>query len=317
MKKVLVTGCAGFIGSHTCEKLVALGYQVAGIDNFDDFYPRKLKEANIANLLTSGSFEFLEGNICDPNDLYKLSSDIDLVIHLAAKAGVRPSTSNPDAFIENNINGTRQLLKWMHKNNIRKFVFGSSSSVYGNNKKVPFSETDNVDFPISPYAFTKKSCELLNYTYHHLCDMDIVNLRFFTVYGPRQRPDLAIRKFINLIKNDEALPVFGDGSTSRDYTYVEDIVDGIIKAVHYVNNGTNIYETINIGNNTPVKLSELLSLLYEIFDKEPNLNYLPMQDGDVNKTYADISKAKDLLGYAPSTTFKDGLQKFCAWLENN
>ncbi len=317
MKKVLVTGCAGFIGSHTCEKLVSMGYQVVGIDNFDDFYPRSMKEGNIAGLLASGSFDFHEGNICDPDDLNKLATDVDLVIHLAAKAGVRPSTSDPDAFIENNINGTRQLLKWMHKNNIRKFVFGSSSSVYGNNKKVPFSETDNVDFPISPYAFTKKSCELLNYTYHYLCDMDIVNLRFFTVYGPRQRPDLAIRKFIRLIKSDEPLPVFGDGSTSRDYTYVEDIVDGIIRAVNYVIEGTKVYEIINIGNSTPIKLSELLALLYEIFNKEPNLNYLPMQDGDVNKTYADISKAKDILGYEPSTTFKDGLQKFCAWLEQN
>lgn len=317
MKKVLVTGCAGFIGSHTCEKLVAMGYKVVGIDNFDDFYPRSMKEDNIANLLTSGNLDFLEGNICNPEDLNKLASDVDLVIHLAAKAGVRPSTSDPDAFVETNINGTRQLLKWMHKNNIRKFVFGSSSSVYGNNKKVPFSETDNVDFPISPYAFTKKSCELLNYTYHHLCDIDVVNLRFFTVYGPRQRPDLAIRKFIRLIKADEPLPVFGDGSTSRDYTYVEDIVEGIIGAMNYVNEGTKVYETFNIGNNTPVKLSELLALLYEIFNKKPNLNYLPMQDGDVNKTYADISKAKNLLGYAPTTTFKEGLEKFCAWLEQN
>jgi len=317
MKKILVTGCAGFIGSHTCEKLISMGYQVVGIDNFDDFYPRSLKERNIAGLMISDSFDFHEGNICDPADLNNLASDIGLVIHLAAKAGVRPSTSDPDAFIENNINGTRQLLKWMHKNNINKFVFGSSSSVYGNNKKVPFSETDNVDFPISPYAFTKKSCELLNYTYHYLCDMDIVNLRFFTVYGPRQRPDLAIRKFLRLIKADEPLPVFGDGSTSRDYTYVEDIVDGIIRATNYVNEGNNIYETFNIGNSTPIKLSELLTFLYEIFNKEPNLNYLPMQDGDVNKTYADISKAQDLLGYDPSTTFKEGLEKFCEWLELN
>jgi len=317
MNKVLVTGCAGFIGSHTCEKLVALGYSVVGIDNFDDFYPRSMKESNIANLLESDSFDFHDGNICNPDDLYKLASDVDLVIHLAAKAGVRPSTIDPEAFLENNINGTHQLLKWMHKNNINKFVFGSSSSVYGNNKKVPFSETDNVDFPISPYAFTKKSCELLNHTWHSLNGMDVVNLRFFTVYGPRQRPDLAIRKFIHLIKNDEPLPVFGDGSTSRDYTYVNDIVDGIIKAMHYVNEGSNVFETFNIGNSTPIKLSELLALLYGIFNKTPNLNYLPMQDGDVNKTYADISKAKDLLGYNPSTTFKEGLEKFCAWLEDN
>jgi UDP-glucuronate 4-epimerase len=316
MKKVLVTGCAGFIGSHTCEKLIAEGYHVTGIDNFDDFYPRSMKERNIAGLLSSDNFDFLEGNICNTNDLNHLAGNVDLVIHLAAKAGVRPSTIDPDSFIENNINGTHQVLKWMHRNNINKLVFGSSSSIYGNNKKVPFCETDNVDFPISPYALTKKSCELLNYTYHSLYAIDVVNLRFFTVYGPRQRPDLAIRKFIELIKRDEPLPVFGDGSSSRDYTYIDDIVDGILKAALFVDQRENVYETFNIGNSSPIKLSELLELLYEIFDKEPKLSHLPMQEGDVNRTYADISKAKNLLGYSPLTPFKNGLEKFRIWLES-
>ncbi len=317
MKKALVTGCAGFIGSHTCERLIADGYLVVGIDNFDPFYSRSIKEGNITDLLRSDNFVFLEGNICDVADLNKLPGDVDLVIHLAAKAGVRPSTIDPDAFIENNINGTHRLLKWMHTNNINKLVFGSSSSIYGNNKKVPFSENDNVDFPISPYAFTKKSCELLNYTYHNLYGLDVVNLRFFTVYGPRQRPDLAIRKFIELIKRDKPLPVFGDGSSSRDYTYVDDIVDGILKAALFVDARPHVYETFNIGNSSPITLSHLLALLYEIFDKEPNLTHLPMQEGDVNRTYADISKAKNMLGYSPSTTFKEGLEKFRLWLENN
>lgn len=205
----------------------------------------------------------------------------------------------------------------MKEAKVKKMVFASSSSIYGNNEKVPFSEKDVVDYPISPYAASKKSCELLNYTYHHLYNIDIVNLRFFTVYGPRQRPDLAIRKFIELINQDKPLTLFGDGQTGRDYTYIDDIVEGIFKAFLFVKNVDKTFEIINIGNSSPITLNELVETLYRLLKKERKIIYVPMQEGDVNVTYADIQKAKQLLDYKPQTIFTEGLQKFITWYENN
>jgi len=315
--KILITGCAGFIGSHLTEALLASGHSVVGIDNFDAFYPKEQKLRNLSDAQKNKNFSFHEIDICHVNEFEVLPQDADIVIHLAAKAGVRPSIMTPKDYIDTNITGTFNILEWMVRHGIKKMVFGSSSSVYGNNKKIPFSESDNVDKPISPYAFTKKAAELLTYNYHHLYKLDIINLRFFTVYGPRQRPDLAIRKFIEKIKVGEPIHLFGDGSTARDYTFVSDIVDGIISAMHFVNSNTNVYETINLGNNSPVKLNDMVSCIYKTINAKPNLVYSPMQPGDVDITYADISKAGRLLNYKPKVSFEEGIKKFVDWLEEN
>ena len=314
--KVLVTGCAGFIGSHITELLLEHGNAVIGIDNFDAFYSKdqKLKNLSVAN--KNKNFEFIEADIVDAKTFSKLNG-IDFVIHLAAKAGVRPSILKPQDYIDTNLTGTLNILEWMRQNHIGKMIFGSSSSIYGNNKKVPFSENDFVDEPISPYAFTKKSAELLNYTYHHLYNISIVNLRFFTVYGPRQRPDLAIRKFVDNILHSKPVHLYGDGSTARDYTYVSDICNGILSTFNYINSNKPVYNTINIGNSSPVKLLELVNTIYGVLNKKPDLVFEPMQPGDVDITYADINKAKKLLNYAPSTSLKDGISKFVDWYKES
>jgi UDP-glucuronate 4-epimerase len=313
MGHILVTGCAGFIGSHVVEKLIAEGYSVVGIDNFDPFYDRKIKEKNIAGFLKNSNFHFIEGDICEADTFKKIAQTIDSVIHLAAKVSVRPSMLNPEAYIRNNILGTNMVLNWMKESSIKKMVFASSSSIYGNCETVPFKESAKVDKPISTYAATKKSCELLNYTYSHLYDMSILNLRFFTVYGPRQRPDLAIRKFVELIKKEETITLFGDGETGRDYTYIDDIVDGIYKAFQYIQRKEKVFDIINIGNSFPITLNKLVDTLYILLKKEQKITYLPMQEGDVDLTYADIKKAKKLLKYQPKTTLLQGLEKFIAW----
>lgn len=314
--KILVTGCAGFIGSHLTEKLLDLGHKVIGVDNYDPFYDRKIKESNILAFKNSIDFELIEKDICDDN-LYKiLPPNIDIIVHLAAKAGVRPSINDPLSYINTNIVGTHKLLDWMKIHNVNKMIFASSSSVYGNNKKVPFSENDNVDYPISPYAATKKSCELLCHTYHHLYNLNIINLRFFTVFGPRQRPDLAIRKFIELIREDKKITVFGDGQTGRDYTYIDDIIDGIMKSIDYVCNNSCVFEIINLGNCKPVKLETLVERIYNLLNKKKDINYEPMQEGDVDLTWADISKAQSLLGYNPVTSVEVGLRNFLQWHES-
>lgn len=313
--KILITGCAGFIGSHTTEFFLNKNFQVVGIDNFDDFYPKKDKEKNLSNFLQHKNFQFVEMDICKPSDFAKLPKDIDCVIHLAAKAGVRPSIENPSAYIENNINGTFRMLEFMKMNRIKNLVFASSSSVYGNNPKIPFSETDSVDKPISPYAFTKKSCEMMNHTYHHLYQFNIVNLRLFTVFGPRQRPDLAIRKFVEMIKKDEPVTMFGNGETARDYTFVEDIVSGIFGAFEFLQKNKNVFEIVNLGNHSPVKLMDLIHTIYAVLKKEPKIKILPMQQGDVEMTYADISKAKELFNYQPKTSLRKGVEKFIKWHE--
>lgn len=312
MVTILVTGCAGFIGTHLCTLLLNKGYAVIGVDNFDPFYNRSIKEANLATCTSHPAFSFYELDITTGLHLIKEQS-IQAVIHLAAKAGVRPSIEDPAGYLHVNIAGTQKVHEFMQARAIQKLIFASSSSVYGNNKKIPFSETDNVDNPISPYAFTKKACELMNYTAHHLYHMDIINLRFFTVYGPGQRPDLAIHQFVKKIANNQPLVLFGDGQTARDYTYIDDTVAGIYSALEYCLQNTNIYTTINLGNNNPVKLNDLVDIIYTAMGKEKNIDHVPMQPGDVDITYADISKATTWLNYKPATSLPEGIGKFIAW----
>lgn len=316
MRKFLVTGCAGFIGSHLCDRLIAEGHDVVGIDNFDPFYDRSIKEQNIARLMNNDSFQLIEGDICDDHTWNLLATEeFDCVFHLAAKAGVRPSILNPQAYTKTNIIGTQKLLDWMVESSNKRLIFASSSSVYGNNEKVPFSENDNVDFPISPYAFTKKSCELMIHTYSHLYNIHAVCLRFFTVYGPRQRPDLAIHKFMKAIYNGEHITLFGDGSTSRDYTYIDDIINGISKAYGLIDKLK--FEIVNIGSENPIKLIDLVFAINKILGKKADIQFSDNQPGDVTRTFADLSKSKELLNHAPKTSIHEGLQKFYIWVLRN
>lgn len=314
MNTILVTGCAGFIGSHVCALLLSKGYKVIGVDNFDPFYDRAVKESNLAKFKTHTAFKFYETDITQGLDVVK-EENIVAVIHLAAKAGVRPSIEDPAGYQHVNITGTQKVHEFMQARSISKLIFASSSSVYGNNKKMPFNEDDPVDNPISPYAFTKKAGELMNYTFHHLYHVDIINLRFFTVYGPGQRPDLAIHKFVKQIENNQPLVLFGDGQTARDYTYIDDTVSGIYSALEYCLQNTGVYTIVNLGNNKPVTLMELVDTIYAVMGKEKNVVYEAMQPGDVDITYADISKAGTLFNYKPATQLADGIRKFIAWFK--
>jgi len=309
--KALVTGAAGFIGSHLCERLISQGWDVIGLDNFDPFYSKQIKQGNIAGLVSSGKFELEEGDIRDAKCVERTlnSGDIDIIVHLAAKAGVRPSIEDPLGYQDVNINGTMVMLASAVGSGVKKFIFASSSSVYGNNEKVPFSETDNVDFPISPYAATKKAGELLCHTYSHLYDIDMTCLRFFTVYGPRQRPDLAIHKFARLIEAGKPIPVFGDGSMRRDFTYIDDIIDGVVAAM----DSCSGYEIYNLGESRPVRLDELIIAIEKALGKKAIINRLPEQPGDVKQTYADVTKAQKRLGYSPKTEITAGLANFVSW----
>lgn len=313
--KIVITGVAGFIGSHLGEKLISLGHEIIGIDNFDPFYPKKFKESNLAVLRASGKFSFYEADIRSKQSIKDIfnASSIDLVVHLAAKAGVRPSIEQITEYYEVNIDGTVNLLECMREANVTKLVFASSSSVYGNNEKTPFSETDFVDNPISPYAATKKSGELLCHVYYSLYQFDINCLRFFTVFGPRQRPDLAIHKFTRLIDQGKEVPFFGDGSTSRDYTYVDDIVSGILCAINNLK-GFNVY---NLGESRVIKLNELILSIEKALNKKAKLNKQPLQPGDVQKTFADISKAREEIGYNPQYDFETGIKQFVDWYKKN
>lgn len=315
MANIVVTGCAGFIGSHLSEKLIEQGNTVIGIDNFDPFYDKSIKLRNLENLKTSNHFTFLELDLAE-FDILKESLQnhkVDLIVHLAGKAGVRPSIENPRGYIRANIIATQNVLDVMKEQGIKKMAFASSSSVYGNTKETPFHEEQDVSNPISPYAFTKKSNELINYTYHKLYGLDIINLRFFTVFGPRQRPDLAIHKFTRLILDGEQIPMFGDGTTARDYTYYEDTVSGIIGAINYLFENEKVYEIINLGNNQPVVLKDMIATIYDVCGIEPNIKKLPMQAGDVDITFANIDKAKRLLGYKPQYSFRKGVENFVDW----
>ena len=312
-QKVLITGAAGFIDSHLCERILDNGLSVVGIDNFDDFYDPQIKRGNISTCLKNKNFRLIEADIRDSAAMEKAAEDIEMIVHLAAKAGVRPSIAQPLLYSDVNINGTMVLLEAANKHKVGKFIFGSSSSVYGNNEKVPFSEDDNVDFPISPYAATKKACEMICHTYHHLYEIDITCLRFFTVYGPRQRPDLAIHKFSKLIEQDKPIPVYGDGSMMRDFTYIDDIIEGVIAAMNKCQ-GFNIY---NLGESQPITVNDLISEIEKALDKKAIKEYLPLQPGDVNRTFADVTKAIRELGYNPTTSIRDGLAKFTTWLRQD
>lgn len=308
---VLVTGGAGFIGSHLCEALLDRGHRVTALDCFDEFYDPAIKRQNIATVSAAPEFLLVEGDIRDEQLVARTLTEgnVDTVVHLAARAGVRPSLEKPLLYESVNVGGTAVLLEACHQQGIGRFIYASSSSVYGNNKKTPFAETDNVDFPISPYAASKKAAELLCHAYSHLYDMDMTCLRFFTVYGPRQRPDLAIHKFTRLIEADEQIPVFGDGTMMRDYTYVSDTVDGVVRAMDRCK-GFRIY---NLGNSYPVSLSDLIVAIEKSLGKKAKINRLPNQLGDVVQTYADIDRAREELGYAPSTVLDDGLAAFVRW----
>ena len=317
--RILVTGGAGFIGSHVCEALLSDGHKVMTLDNFNTFYDPRIKKENVREIQThlkAKNFTLKTADIRDTRAVTRIfrAFSPDLVIHLAAMAGVRPSIQNPALYTDVNIRGTQVLLDACKALNVKNFVFASSSSIYGNNKKVPFSEIDRVDHPISPYAATKKAGELLCHTYTHLFGMKISCLRFFTVYGPRQRPDLAIHKFTKLLFKGETIPFFGDGSTKRDYTYIKDIVDGVLKAARWTKRApAGAYEIFNLGESRTISLKELIRGLEKVTGRRAKLKRLPMQPGDVERTYADISKSKKVLGYDPRMDFEEGLYVFVDW----
>lgn len=313
MNKFLITGGAGFIGSHLVDRLLATDVtSITVVDDFNDFYDPSIKHDNIREHLKDRRYRIHEEDIRDRGALETIftENNFDCVVHLAARAGVRPSLSEPQLYTETNINGTVNLLELARRSGVKQFVFGSSSSVYGINAKVPFSEDDPIRQPISPYAATKGAGELLCHTYSHLYGLRCVCLRFFTVYGPRQRPDLAIHKFAKLISEGKPIPVFGDGTTRRDYTFVDDIVDGVIAAIHY---NSSDYEVFNLGESRTVELNELISFLEKELDTHAKIDRQPPQPGDVPQTFADIAKARALLNYNPKTQIEAGLHRFVEW----
>ena len=314
MKTILVTGGAGFIGSHVCDRLLNLNNKVVCVDNFNDYYSPYVKENNIKHNLSNPNFVLEKIDITDKDALSKvfLEHKIDKIVHLAARAGVRPSLIDPELYYNVNVKGTVNILECARLNNVKTIVFGSSSSVYGNNKKFPFSETDDTNNQISPYASTKKIGELICKNYSYQYNMNITCLRFFTVYGPRGRPDMAPYKFTKLIYNDEEIQMYGDGSSKRDYTYVEDIVRGIVASL----DKEFRFEIINLGNSNPIFLKDFIKIIELALNKKAKIIKKPMPKGDVNLTYADISKAKDLLGYDPKTPIKQGIKKLVDWFIN-
>lgn len=308
----LVTGGAGFIGSHVGERLLHSGHAVTVIDDLNDFYDRKIKLRNIEEVRTAGeSFRFIEGDITNAAELEALfaQSKFDQVIHLAARAGVRPSLMQPSLYQRVNVEGTVNILEAARKHGVNKLVLASSSSVYGVNSKVPFAEGDPIFQSISPYAASKLACEALGHVYHHVYGMEITMLRFFTVYGPRQRPDLAIHKFARLIDLGKPIPVFGDGSTARDYTYIDDIVDGVIACTER----SLGYDVFNLGESQTVTLSQLIELLESAIGKKAIIDRQPLQPGDVPITFADVTRARELLDYRPTTKIDQGIPRFVKW----
>jgi len=317
--KVLLTGGAGFIGSHVAERLVSRGHSVVIVDSFDPFYPAAIKRRNIASLMSSGSCRLLELDITDSAAIDQALGEekIDGIIHLAAKAGVRPSLERPIDYIRTNVEGTQSMLELARKRRIRPFVFGSSSSVYGDSTPVPFSESALAAEPISPYAATKRAGELICHAHAHLYGMSIICLRLFTVYGPRQRPDLAIHKFARLMARGEQIPFFGDGTTERDYTYVADIVDGIERSLDWaIAADPGKFEIINLGESVTTSLADLVRLISAELGVQPVLKQMPKQPGDVQRTFADVSKARTLVGYDPHTSMKDGIRRFVEWFRS-
>ncbi len=314
--RVLVTGAAGFIGYHVCERLLQEGHSVCALDNLNDFYDPQIKQSNLLDLQSLAKpFSIVVGDITEPHIVNEVfaSERFDQVIHLAARAGVRPSLEQPALYQRTNVEGTVNILEAARTHGVKKCTLASSSSVYGVNSKVPFAEIDPIFQAISPYAASKLACEALGHVYHHLYKMDVAMLRFFTVYGPRQRPDLAIHKFAKLIHNHQPIPVYGDGSTARDYTYVTDIVDGILACTQKELG----YEIFNLGESQTVTLARLIELLEQELATSAQINRLPPQPGDVPLTYADISKAQRLLNYHPTTKIEDGIRHFIQWFKQN
>ncbi|GAN34220.1 MAG: NAD-dependent epimerase/dehydratase family protein [Candidatus Brocadia sp. AMX2] len=312
---ILVTGGAGFIGSHLVEKLLLLGEQVVVIDNFNDFYPPAYKRENISAVVRNPWLTLYETDICNTASCKEVFEKhrVEKIVHLAAYAGVRPSIERPLLYEEVNCRGTLNLLELSRIYKVKQFIFGSSSSVYGNNKKIPFSEDDPVNEPISPYAATKRGGELYCYNYHHLYEIPIACLRFFTVYGPRQRPDLAIRKFTEIIDHDQQIPMYGDGTTQRDYTFFSDIIDGVVSTLKKQFD----FEIINLGNSTPIQLARLIELIEQELGKKAKIKRLPEQPGDVHRTYADIRKAERFLQYRPKVSIEQGIRLFVAWYKEH
>jgi len=309
----LVTGGAGFIGSHLVDQLLKDGWRVTTVDNFDSFYDPAIKRQNIRQHLEHKNFSLVEMDICDDEGVLAMEGNFDVIVHLAAKAGVRPSLEDPIGYQQTNVQGTQNLLEFARQRGIGQFIFASSSSVYGVSPDVPWREDQAVVRPISPYAATKVAGELLGHVYSYLYGIRFIALRFFTVYGPRQRPDLAIHKFARLMLEGQPIPIYGDGSTARDYTYVSDIVEGILSAIAYEQSD---YEVLNLGNSRTTKLFELVSCLEGVLGIEGQLDKLEEQLGDVPLTYADISKARQALGYDPKTELREGIEQFISWLRS-
>ena len=312
---ILVTGGAGFIGSHLCDRLLSMGKTVVCIDNLNSYYSPKRKVKNIQHNFDNKNFNFISIDIQkkDQLELIFKRHKISKIVHLAARAGVRPSIEKPLWYKDTNVSGTLNLLELAKQYKTKQFVFASSSSVYGNNKKIPFSEDDPVDKPISPYAASKKACELFCYTYSHLCKLNVTCLRFFTVYGPRGRPDMIPIMYPHRISQGIHIKMFGDGTTKRDYTYISDIIDGIIAALKKPFQ----FEIINLGNNKPVQLRYFISLVEKNLKKKAKIKKLPIPPGDVNITFADLSKAKKLLNYNPKVSIEEGLKKTIDWYKKN
>jgi len=318
-KRILLTGGAGFIGSHVAEALIRRGTKLSIVDNLDNFYALRRKRLNLQEIGNAGTYEFFEVDVRDMGALRKVAEQVqpEIVIHLAARAGVRPSIEQPALYESVNVAGTVNLLEIAREFKVQRLIFGSSSSVYGITNTVPFCEDDLMTRPISPYAATKLAAELMCYTYTHLYGLTTLCLRFFTVYGPRQRPDLAIHKFTALIEAGKPLPVYGDGSMGRDYTYVDDIVAGVVASLEYAPEPKLPFEVFNLGNSHPVRLAELIAQLEAATGKKALQDRLPDQPGDVPITWANIDKAKRLLGYAPKTSMEQGLQNFVAWYRSS
>jgi UDP-glucuronate 4-epimerase len=311
-RSALVTGAAGFVGSHLVDRLLRDGWHVTGVDNFDDVYPVELKRANVAEQLNNPAYTLVEADVRDGDALLaRLTRRYDAIVHLAAKSGVRPSIANAVVYQDVNVRGTLNLLEFARTRQIQQFVFASSGNVYGVNPNVPWCEDDYPLRPISPSASTKASGELLGHVYSHLHGIRFIALRLFTAYGPRQRPDMAIRKFAQLILDGDRVPFYGDGSTRRDYTYIDDIIDGIVAAVHY---DASSYEVFNLASGHPVSLGELVRELEDVLGLPAWLGPLPDQVGDLPQTWGSVAKARELLGYQPSVRLRVGLERFASWL---
>ncbi len=308
---IFLTGGAGFIGSHLVDKLLEKNLEIIVIDDFNDFYDPKIKRKNVERHLKNKNYKLYEGDICNLEFLEKIFKKypFSIIVHLAARAGVRPSLKDPLLYEKVNGIGTLNLLECAKNYNIKNFIFASSSSVYGINSKVPFSEDDPIEKPISPYASTKRANELMCYTYHHLYGINITSLRFFTVYGPRQRPEMAIYKFTNLIYHKKPIPIFGDGSAKRDFTYIDDIIEGLLSSMVKC----YPFEIINLGESKTIELIELVNLIEKNLGRKAIINFLPSEPGDVPITYADISKAKKLLDYNPKFPIEEGIKEFTKW----